>query len=231
MSKDSTIIRLNIAKDRLNAIKVARTLALSANTTFVAVSNNAAEDLVGLFTSDRDDAVEVTKFVPDTTRPTLVGFSVNMNGANVTLTFSEAVDSSTFNISHLHFQNNATATEDLFLLTEFARVTGDGAELTFVFTATDLNRLNALPYCTGVNDCYLVYTTDLVSDMVALPLNPLVNATAVKVTDFVVDRLAPTLVSFEVLNFNDGTFTLIFRNSSSVDFRSISCPNQRMVQR
>eukprot|EP00118_Oscarella_pearsei_P023607 m.284220 g.284220 ORF g.284220 m.284220 type:complete len:7575 (+) comp40677_c0_seq9:1023-23747(+) len=219
--KDLSVIRLNVAKDQLDAIKVARSLATSSASTIVTVSNNTALDTAGLPTSERD-AVQVTKFVADTTRPSFVSFSVNMHGANLTLTFSEAVDASSFNISQIFLQNNVTATEEVFTFTGFSSISDDGAELTIAFTSNDINKLNTLPYCTSAEDCYISFTTGLVKDMVSLPLNALVNVTAVKASRFVVDKQAPSLLSFEEINFNDGTFTLVFSEAVRVSTLNVS---------
>jgi hypothetical protein len=94
---DSITIALTTAD--LDAIKALPALAVGFNSAYLSMAATAVTDVSGNnVTAIPSNAGEVAKtFVFDTTRPSLVSFSLDMDASTMSMVFSETVDSSTFN--------------------------------------------------------------------------------------------------------------------------------------
>ena len=96
---DSTMLTVVLTHNDTNAIKVRRELAISQNTTFIALTNSTVRDMstnmlveVPIMTAER-----TVLFTNDSTRPRLWSARLDMDSEDLELIFSEAVDTREFN--------------------------------------------------------------------------------------------------------------------------------------
>ena len=126
---DSTILYLTLTRDDLNALKV-NYLAVSENGLAESNGTTWLTHTAGAFTDMNDvpvvpivdgNATQVKKFTPDTTRPILERFDLDLNVANnlatLKLWFSEIVNEHTFDFTKITFQDGPSATGQSHRLT------------------------------------------------------------------------------------------------------------------
>ena len=99
-SINSTLISITLGDGDLNEIKRLFRLATSVNTTFLSITEDTIVDMSGLKVAPYNETSPLRAFEvkADTTDPVLVGFSLDMNEGVLSLTFSETVNSDSFNV-------------------------------------------------------------------------------------------------------------------------------------
>ena len=150
-------------------------------------------------------------FIPDTTRPQVQLFSVDLNIGNLVIRFNEVVLDTTFTASEVTLLNAASGSISLSLsnATSFVRsATGD--EIRIFFTLTDLNRLKRSSSYTSGNDSFLSLTTATLSDTSGNILVSILPMNAVQVSMYIEDVTGPVLTSFDLFNIDNGTFIISF---------------------
>lgn len=132
-SPDGSDIVLNISLSDLNALKIVARLAKSADVTFLSMQSGALQYVVdGCIVSVGSEscpppaeiapilstaAIQVRTFTADTTRPTLLGFSLDLPRRLVKLRFSKPVNASTVHANSLTFSDTANGA-NWYTLTE-----------------------------------------------------------------------------------------------------------------
>jgi hypothetical protein len=122
-SLDGMDIILNIGRSDLNALKIISGLAKNPATTFLSIQSGAFQYIVDgcvvgvgpescsppadIAPIPRTSAIPVQTFTADTSKPVLVGFSLDLPRRLVKLRFSEPVDASTVNVKSLTLSDTA----------------------------------------------------------------------------------------------------------------------------
>ncbi|GLD99964.1 hypothetical protein PINS_up008692 [Pythium insidiosum] len=123
VSPDGTSILLTLGVDDLNALKLARSLAKSSATTLLSVDAGLFDFVVESCTGAGSVAcahapfgaiaasapLAVSAFTPDTTRPQLLSFAMDLTQQLVKLQFSEPVSQDDIDVEALAFSDTATA--------------------------------------------------------------------------------------------------------------------------
>ena len=231
--EDDYVIRINITKADLNAIKKNRAIATNENNTYIVFS----ADLIDSTGSDpkvggKDvlaitDAIakKVTKFTNDTTPPMLESFHVNLNALRgmIHLTFDETVEADSFVITEILLLNQPTnnvSDPNVTLLVLTDRVApdhpltvssaDDSTEniISLGFDdANDLKRLTDL--YTSESNSYLSFSRDLVIDMNGNEVVEVVIDEARMASAFIADKISPILTDFS-LDMDEGFLILTF---------------------
>ena len=89
----------------------------------------------------------------------------------------------------------------------------------------DLNELKKLPICSNDSNCCLTFTGDAVLDHAGNELETVFDECGVETT-FKQDKNRPSLVSFDVFNLNQHTFTLTF--NETIDVSTINMTHIRL---
>ena len=163
---DSTVIFLYFSFTDLNNIKAIRNLATntSGEDTFITLDNSTIVDMNNnsIIAIYDYNATMVNNFTEDTTRPELLSFDLDMNSANLSLKFSETVDSLTFMIMEYTFLSTDDISTSLqnYTLSVENLLTGDAVVVpVHQLVPFDFNSLNALPYlATNESNTYLSIT-------------------------------------------------------------------------
>jgi hypothetical protein len=105
---DLTSLRVRISTSDLDNMKKILTLATRAEDTYLAFTSNLIKDMAGNSIVPRSsaDAKRVQYYWADKTSPTLVNFTLDLNGnGSLILTFDETVNVSSFNPDAVWLQN------------------------------------------------------------------------------------------------------------------------------
>ena len=125
----------------LNMLKLRTEIATTTANSFVSFTSNTVTDFAGndVIAVAPSSARQANSFIPDTTAPELVRYSLDMDDGFLSLTFSETVDSSTIAVSDitlLDTERVADATGS-YKLTDSTATTVDGTVVNVTFSNTD----------------------------------------------------------------------------------------------
>ena len=223
MSINGTVVVIQIGLDDLNLLKQLTHLAINNDTTFISLSRNTIADMNSNQVREvsSNDAVQVASYIPDTTSPTLEGFSIDLDAEFILLYFSETVNVSSFDIQGITIQSTANSDAVSINLTSFSNISAEnGPTILVQFSQDDLNLLKSITdLATSVNDTFITVISTVILDMFENPLNIIMSAAALQARELESDFTEPQLVTFD-LDTDSGVITFYFSesvNSSSLD--------------
>ena len=222
--EDSTVIVFNFSFFDFNEIKKIRGLASDefGSNTYLTLTNLSIVDMNDNPVVPIPDGMGegVFNFTQDTTPPELVDFDLNMNNSLLVLTFSETVDTLTFNITQFSLQavSNTSAyfVTDIVVLSELNLLTGDEVIIVQELLYFDINTIKAQGrLATSPNDTYLSLTSAGIRDMVGNPVVEISEFDAKPVKEYTYDVNRPMLESFD-LDMDNGLLDLTFSETVNV---------------
>lgn len=114
------------------------------------------------------------QFVPDTTSPVLLSFSIDLTVGTILFTFSEPVNIASFQSSQVSFQGtptpNSTNLSDSFVtLTGGYSDSPNGRILYFYLSSTNLKTIKASIFFKSNNTTYLSISNMTITDLALIP--------------------------------------------------------------
>jgi hypothetical protein len=216
-SPDAFEMVLDLSDADANSIKLLDTLGTTVNNTFVHLNTLFIKDAAGAAVRaiGRTSALQAAEVRPDLTRPKIVSFDLNMNDAELLITFSEVVDLESFSLAKIILSGNATGSIASLTLSDAqsVRVLGTTFPKNLVvvaeLTSTDFNLLTADDnVATGASNTYLSAANETVRDTVGLLTVPIPGTSGMAVTQFDEDVTPPVATGFEVdLDAGEASFT------------------------
>ena len=203
-------VTISLLDDDLNEIKRLDHLAVSTETTFIAVTENGAMDA---FNNQLvSDTLEVTEWTDDTTWPQLVEFFFSADTGVLGLTFDETVRFITFNATTVTFTNTESGTEyplQHHPPSQGARVTEyDSTVINLTLANDDLNEIKILSdLATSNATTFIALEMYTIADMRGNPLNT--SNLPQRVSVYEADVTRPKLSTFD-LDLDNGLLTLYF---------------------
>lgn len=221
-SANGPAILLELGGD-VDRIKASTQLATSVANTFLSLTASALQDVNGspVVSIRPSNALQVSAFVPDTTPPELISFSLDLELGSLQLFFSEAVDSSTFNPTGITLLNSSPSPTRSFPLSGGSAVAVSLSVVILTLATEDANNLQQLQdLATSVDNTYLVLTSSTIQDYFANSVIAVPNSGAIQATQVIQVVGRPEAVSFPVFDLNTGVFSISFSepmNLSSID--------------
>jgi hypothetical protein len=229
---DSTTLTFTLSASDLNALKNASICSTGA-TCLLTVTGDALAGMSGVFVDviPAANAFAATAHVADTAAPAFAtkGFtSLDLNTKKLTITFTEAIkkSSASGNLNAITLASFFTNSPITVTLTG-GTVESEGAVTELVITLSDAD-MTAITkqkgLCSTLGNCYISFTTSLVTDNEDNSVTPLSLSSATDVQSLTEDNVAPTLTAFD-LNMNTAVLTLSFSevmDSSSLSTDSIT---------
>ena len=229
-----TEIEVQFSPDDLLAIKLNNNLATSESNTFVQLSLGAILDQTGNEVL-ASPALQVDRFVRDTSRPRVTSFTLDMDDGHLLLTFDDVVRNEQapgiarpIEINFIALQSDATGISQdrrvgLTQPNDHSDITNstDGYETLIFIPLVDLNRLKATEnLATNINNTYLTITADTIDDFYGNGAEAIVTTDAQRATTFIPDRTSPELLSFEL--DIDGAGSLVLSFSETVELGGLN---------
>ena len=225
------VVTIDLTQDDLNAIKNQPVLATSEANTFISIapaltSDHSSNPVVPI---PRSAPLAAAEFVSDNRPPELVDFSLDMEGRVLTLTFSEVVNVSSFDVTSLTLQSAPQRTDGAssYTLQGSSSVSRREAstltEVAVILSNSDSNAIKAIPnLATLSGNTFVAATSSLVRDFFGLPLVPIPRNDARPVALYLPDVSPPSLLSFS-LNLTAEQLVLTF--DETVDISSLVVPS------
>ena len=151
----------------LNTIKALTDLATSVGNTFLSHTHNLTTDyaLNEVFPVSSTRAIQTAGIIRDTTLPLLIRFSLDMNAAELKLTYDETVDVSTIDVTAVTLQSGPGTMSTMYTLTG-GNVTGAASPIVSVtLAALDVAALMAdSTLATELSNTYISFPPGVVLD-------------------------------------------------------------------
>ena len=221
-----TLVNISLVPEDLNALKVLRSLATNINNTYISTELGFITD-----TSDNQlsaipvyDPLQASEVIPDTIMPELISFTFSYDSGRISLTFSEAIDLQSFNVSRINLQNSAEiiSPDTRIQLSNDSLPTSEESNVVMVtLNLSDLDQLMDAGLCLDRTGCFVLIQDNLVRDTSGNPI----ELTVLGATDVVVPSMRLRLEQFVILDYNSGSMNLLFSGSvlqSSVQFDQIT---------
>ena len=204
LSNTSTAsLNVRVSMEDLNAVKALFDLPTSS--IFLSFTPNIATDyaLNAAVPITSSKAVPVASLIPDTTPPMLISFSLDMDAAELLLTYSEAVNASTFVLTQITLENSPGYPSISFTLTSGAVSALSYTVLLVSLSQEDFNGLASEDkLAVSLNTTFLeddhfaffyYYSPSSVSDTSGNPSSPVYGLQA---ATFTADLTSPLLMMF-----------------------------------
>ena len=221
-------ISIQLSEQLTNEIKRIRNLCTSSQNCYMTVTQFLAHNSLGASNIPINDgsAIIVRNFIADSTPPSLLHWTLEMNSGMMVLYFSETVDVTMFQYDQFTFQGVSQTT--MYSLTNSVSTSTPAADVIIELSDVDLNGIKAIPNLgTSENDTFLSVGNSAVVDMSGNVMVPIPSSFALIVAMLIPDFTSPELVSFS-LDIGSGLLTLTFSetvNGALFNFSGITLFN------
>ena len=221
-----TVLNVNLTEDDLNAVKQIENLVTEDRDTFLYLTAQAIRDMAqNLVTAvSSENALNVTEFVGDMTRPRLRNATLDLDTSTLILTYDETVKQNTFDIREFTLQDGASQMSFWRDINAAISSELDSPILSLRLSDDDVNEVKRIQLCTMRNNCFLAFTNDSVRDMARLQVVAEGDGSAHPIDIFVPDTTPPQLLQFVEFDLMNNTITLSFDETvdvSTIDFTQI----------
>lgn len=218
-SNNGLQIIVKLGATDLNELKKNTGLVTDTDDSFVSLAQNAVQDMAGkqIAALASSSAVQATSHTPDSSKPTVEAFTLNLNTRRMVITFSETMTKSSFLFTGFTLQTSSDAkpAHQYSLNAGTMKSTDDGTSFEIEITKADANELRVRLIGSEEAKTWMVVAAGAVKDTVPQDNVAVVNgANAIQVTagGLVEDNVKPTLSSFD-LNMNSGELLLKFNEA------------------
>ena len=214
----STIFNFVVSSATLNAMKLDSSVTTSSSNTFIFLTSESFRDVGGnSIAAITTTGLQVNTFTADSTSPQLSAFTLDLDSGLLSLTFSEAIQVSSFDAAGIRITNNAQ--QQAVVVNDFTMGSNTGATEVYLTLLSTLNDVKLLITSSGALQAYLSMTSAVAADtsdnaVVAIP-----NATPLVATSVTADTTAPQITNF-VAGAPSTTTTLTFSFSEYVSTTS-----------
>ena len=168
---DGTVVSIQLTLADITTIKDTNNFALSSLDTYLVFEEELLVDMTGNAVVAELEG-ETGEFTPDTTRPSLIEYHIDLIREEITFTFDEPINASIVDLTAVTLQDGLTA-DDRHVLTDGVITTSVFSTVLVIAFADDdvrfLKRHSSL--VTSLNDTFILFTGDAFHDT-ARPPNP-----------------------------------------------------------
>ena len=170
-------------------------------------------------------------FVPDTTPPQLLSFTIDLDSGDMTFTFDEVVQLSTFDPTIFVFQDDHLSYSFVSPRENgLSYRSADGLQVNWTMTKGDLNLLKSYELVfASFDSSYLTYSNNTIADVSLVGLQPRVDGVdSLQTSSFVEDTTPPQLEGFLAFSLDNGSMTLQFSepiNISAINVNNLALAN------
>ena len=239
-SPNGYVVVVDIGTPDLNRVKYNTSLATNINNTFITLGADVVRDLQGsdIIPVTDGNGVGPVSYTPDMTGPVLEAFRLNLNSGELTLSFSETVNTQTLDVSGITLQSGSTrdfsdvSSVRLTALPLYPigsrSVSDNGASIVVNLGSEDLNEIKRLADLgTAITNTLISIENGSISDMVDIGNEATSPSLPIMVIDITPDTTEPELVGFS-LDLNEGVLYLTLSetvNSSTLNVNGITIQN------
>ena len=236
LTGDGPTIVLGLGLDDQNRLKLDTELCTHRENCWLRFERGFLEDINGnliepIVANTLDVFHRPTLFVPDTTPPQLLSFTIDLDSGNMAFTFNEVVELSTFDPTGFTFQDRPLSSSSVNLRENGVSYRStDGLQVNWTMTKGDLNLLKSYELVfESFDSSYLTYSNATIADVSLVGVQPRTDGVdALQSSGFTPDITRPQLEGFIAFNLNNGSMTLQFSepiNISAINITNIAIAN------
>ena len=221
-STSQSVHNITISPSDVFSLQSIPQLATSTSNTYIQMQPQAATDRAGL-PLNNTSPIRVSDFIPDTTRPTVTAFDLDLDAGLMSISFSEPVNLNTFNITSVGLVNMING-DPLYLVNATALSSGMQMLVDYFLDQTILIDIKRRELCYTMTNCYSVVLSSAAEDAVGNNVVQITASTPLAIRQLTFDVTPPYLIAFSQFDLDAGTFTLLFNepiNSSSADVTAV----------
>ena len=213
-----TTVLISLSDADLDSVKQSRSLATSSSTTFLAADPKTVSDLVGNrltrigSTAGKGNGV----FVPDTSKPTLTGWDLDVDAGFFVLSFSETVDVPAIKLPSFTLQDGKARVSSSFSAFSTAVPSTDSRTVNLTLSANDINAVRRNTLCFNGSNCFLLAAAGAVQDHAGNAIDAIADGAGVTVTNYTPDTTGPQLTQFVLFDVDSGVLDLSFNEPVQV---------------
>ena len=220
------IVTFQLTQNDLNELKSRPDLASSRLNTLLSITSDLTSDYNSndVVFVPPTNPITASEFLTDATQPIVTSFNLDLNARILTLTFSEAVNISSFDIRELTLQGRRSgASSSSYTLTTTSQANLENlVEVNIFLSDADADAIKAITtLATAPTNTFISLTSDLVRNFFDLPVVAVSNGSALSST-FMTDMTPPVLLRFS-LNLTSEELILTF--DETVDASSVQISN------
>ena len=223
-----TSLTLSLSADDLDGIKKEEDLCSSHADCFIRfndffISDVAGNNIIPVIDGPYKTTEFPETFTPDTTRPTLTAWSLDMDSNEVSLTFSESVDNTRLVTTAITLQSSVSSAIASRTLAgnRFSTITSPGTVMNFTFAPVDRDAIKAeTNLAASKTTSYLAFTSSLIEDMARNRVSDRNISSGLEAHVYVQDTTSPTVVWFALLDLDTGLMHVGF--NEPVDITGIT---------
>jgi len=216
------IHHINIEPSDIFSLQSIQQLATSPSNTYLLIQPQAVIDRAGL-PLNNTLPIRVSEFIPDTTRPTVTEFDLDLDAGLMSLLFSEPVNLNTFNITSVGLVNIING-EPLYLVNATALSSGIQMLVDYFLDQNFLIDIKRRELCYTTANCYAILLSSAAEDSVGNNVIQITASMPLRIHQLIFDVTPPYLIAFSQFDLDAGTFTLLFNepvNTSSADVTAV----------
>ena len=217
-----TVHDITISPSDVFSLQSIPQLATNPSNTYLQAQPEAAIDQANL-PLNNTMPIRVSRFVPDTTRPTVTAFDLDLDAGLMSLSFSEPVKLNTFNITSVGLVNMING-EPLYLVNATALSGGIQMTVDYFLDQNILIDIKRQELCYTMTNCYSILLSNATEDAVGNNVVQITASMPLAIHRLTFDVTPPYLIAFSQFDLDAGTFTLLFNepvNSSSADTSAV----------
>ena len=208
------VIEIQLLQEDVTGLKVNEMLGTGINNTYLSVAAGAIEDVEGI-PNGNVDRIQVSLFVPDSTSPQLLSFSINMENGHMNMKFDDVMLADTFDANAIRIQNaqQMTGGRSVTLTDSTVLLTSDNGYVMFVqISDPDLLQIKSTTgLATEQSNTYMTIQAFAIDDVDQVDLLAITDGKALKADTYIPDLSPPELIRFDFdhslgivnLTFND----------------------------
>ena len=206
------IIEIMMNHDDVKDLKVREILGTMRSNSFLFIDRDAIQNSAGIpnKASHYTDAFEVDNYIPDSTRPRLQNYSLNLNTGVLNFSFDDVMNASSLFTNHIAFQNAQSGGNQSYVLTGGNSASDNGCNILINLSEYEINGIKALRYlATSQDTTYLRMNSSSILDMAGLEVILIPETSALRANDFIPDEKHPELLSF-IFDLGNNVINFIF---------------------
>ena len=215
----SPVLTVTLTDPDLNEVKRLNMLATGRDDTWIRATSAGVRDVSMnfLYPIPNGNALQVSQYVNDTTRPRLLSFELDLTREQLTLTFDETVNQATLNTSGLTIQSEiATVPVEERRLTGGWSIEPDSTIVVVQLGVEDLNYIKSVRgLAVAMDSTFLSLEDFTIDDMAGNDVIPILSTMAEGVSVFTPDTKSPILEAFD-LDLTNEILTLVFNETVDV---------------
>lgn len=217
-----TTVNIVPKKADLDLIKSIRGLAIDKESSVLLIGDGAIHDNAG--NSINGAILTIDSFTQDTTPPTILSFSIDMDRGFINITASETVEAASVDVSKFYVRMNKSS-GNMYKLTGGTVSDLDSTDFVISLSHNDLNNIKSIvAIATDKSSTYLSTAAGAFNDTFANSAVLIEPTNAVPASVFIADTTSPDLISF-ALDMTLGQITISFSetiNASSLKVHDLS---------